>query len=173
MTALVHRAKVRGLSQDFDRIFKEHHAMVYRAAYRITGNAEDAEDVLQTLFLRLLRREHPPEFHSNPKAYLHRAAINIALDVIRVRKPNVPTDESLPVDDRTKEAVEAHQIVRSALAELPAKAAEMFLLKYVEGYDNHEIARLVGTSRGSVAVMLFRARTRLKKSVRRQMEGKL
>jgi RNA polymerase sigma-70 factor, ECF subfamily len=173
MTALVQRSKVRALSEDFAKIFKEHHGMVYRAAYRITGNAEDAEDVLQTLFLRLLRREDPPEFQSNPKAYLHRAAVNVALDVIRVRRRSVPPDESMPVDDRTREALEAHQIVLSALAELPEKAAEMFLLKHVEGYNNQEIAKLVGTSRGAVAVMLFRARARLKKSVRRQMEGKL
>jgi RNA polymerase sigma-70 factor (ECF subfamily) len=176
MTALVQHSKVRALPDDFDKIFKEHHSMVYRAAYRVTGNAADAEDVLQTLFLRLLRRERPPEFQSNPKAYLHRAAVNIALDVIRARKRNVTPDESMPnmpVDDRTREAFEAHQIVLSALAELPQKAAEMFLLKYVEGYNNHEIAKLVGTSRGAVAVMLFRARARLKKSVRRLMEGKL
>ena len=48
--------------EDFERMFQEYHGLVYRAAYRITGNAEDAEDVLQTLFLRLLRRDTPPNF---------------------------------------------------------------------------------------------------------------
>ena len=42
---------------ELERIFREHHAMVFRAAYRITGNADDAEDVLQTVFLRMIKRD--------------------------------------------------------------------------------------------------------------------
>src|SRR5207244_3831569 len=152
------------LPDDFERIFQEHHGLVYRAAYRITGNAQDAEDVLQTLFLKLLRRDRATDFSSNPKGYLHRAAVNIALDVIKLRKRTVPPDETLPTDDRTSEATEVQQLVLAALAELSPKLAEMFVLKHVEGYDNREIAKVIGTSHGAVAVMLFRARIRLKKS---------
>ena len=177
MTATVQRTNLRVLPEDFAQIFQEHHGLVYRAAYRITGSSADAEDVLQTLFLRLLRRENPADFRSNPKAYLHRAAVNIALDVIKLRKRTVPADESLPdellqIDDRTSAAVEVQQLVLAALAELSPKLAEMFVLKHVEGYDNREIAKLVGASRGAVAVMLFRARARLKKSIRRQIGEK-
>lgn len=172
MTATVQRTNARPLPEDFGRIFQEHHGLVYRAAYRITGSAEDAEDVLQTLFLRLLRRERPLDFNANPKGYLHRAAVNIALDVIKLRKRNVPPDESVPADDRTGEAAEVQQLVLAALSELSPKVAEMFVLKHLEGYDNREIAKLVGTSHGTVAVMLFRARARLKKSIRRQMGEK-
>jgi RNA polymerase sigma-70 factor, ECF subfamily len=166
MKAIVQRSSARSLSDEFERIFEEHHALVYRAAYRITGNSEDAEDVLQTLFLRLLRRDRPLDFQENAKAYLHRAAVNVALDVVRLRKRNVEPDESMASDDRTSQSMEAQQLVWTALAELPQKLAEMFVLKYVEGYDNREIARLTGTSKGAVAVMLFRARSRLKKSIR-------
>ena len=169
MTAIVQRTNARSLPEDFERMFQEYHGLVYRAAYRITCNAEDAEDVLQTLFLRLLRRDTPSNFQSNPKRYLHRAAVNIALDIVRRRRRSVPPDESgesLVVDDRTGSATEAQQIVLKALAELSPKLAEMFVLKHVEGYDNQEIAKLAGTSRGAVAVMLFRARARLKKSIR-------
>ena len=165
MAATVQRTNARALPEDFERIFREHHRLVYRAAYRITGNAEDAEDVLQTLFLRLLRRERPLDVQANPKGYLHRAAVNIALDVIKLRKRNVRPDESIAMDPRTSEAAETQQVLLAALAELSPKLAEMFVLKYVEGYDNREIAKLVGTSRGAVAVMLFRARARLKKSI--------
>jgi RNA polymerase sigma factor (sigma-70 family) len=59
--------------------------------------------------------------------------------------------------------------LREALGELNPKAAEIFILKHVEGYDNAEIAKMIGTSRGTVAVLLFRARARLKKSVRRRL----
>ena len=172
MTATLQRSNIRSLPDDFERIFQEHHGLVYRAAYRITGNSEDAEDVLQTLFLKLLRRERGPDFSSNPKGYLHRAAVNIALDVIKLRKRTVPPDETLPADDRTSEATEVQQLVLAALAELSPKLAEMVVLKHVEGYDNREIAKLAGTSHGAVAVMLFRARVRLKKSIRKQMGEK-
>src|SRR6185436_10661169 len=115
MTAIVQRTNARVLSEEFERIFQEHHGLVYRAAYRITGSAEDAEDVLQTLFLRLLRRGSPPDFSLNPKGYLHRAAVNIALDVIKLRKRTVPPDESIGVDERTSEAAEVQQLVLAAL----------------------------------------------------------
>jgi len=59
--------------------------------------------------------------------------------------------------------------LREALGELSPRAAEIFVLKHVEGYDNAEIAEMLGTSRGTVAVLLFRARVRLKKSVRKRL----
>jgi DNA-directed RNA polymerase specialized sigma24 family protein len=48
---------VQPSAADLERAFREHHALVFRAAYRVTGNAGDAEDVLQTVFLRLLKRD--------------------------------------------------------------------------------------------------------------------
>ena len=173
MTATVQKSNTRQLPQDFERMFRDHHDLVYRAAYRITGNGDDAEDVLQTLFLRLLRRECPPDIEKNPKAYLHRAAVNISLDIVKVRGRNVSTDENdlqiedqRPTQDRQQSSAEIQIWLRSALAELSPKAAEMFVLRHVEGYDNTEIAKMLGTSRGTVAVMLFRARLRLQKSIR-------
>ncbi|MBI2150980.1 MAG: sigma-70 family RNA polymerase sigma factor [Acidobacteria bacterium] len=162
---------VRPLPRDFERIFRDHHALVYRAAYRITGNAEDAEDVLQTLFLRLLRRESPPEIQNNPKSYLHRAAVNIALDILKTRKRHMASeDEALQVEDKAplqdRSGAEVREWLRAALAELSPKTAEIFVLRHVEGYDNSEIAKMLGTSRSTVGVLLFRARARLKKSVR-------
>ena len=168
MRPIVQRPNVRSLAADFEELFQKHHGLVYRAAYRITGNAQDAEDVLQTLFLRLLHRGRPLDLDANPKGYLHRAAVNIALDIIRARR-RVSSDGSVPetvVDPRT-DRIQA--IVAQALGELSPKLAEMFVLKHVEGYDNSEIAQLIGTSRGAVAVMLFRARGRLKKSIRLQI----
>src|ERR1017187_5412384 len=84
---------------DLERIFREHHALVFRAAYRVTGNADDAEDVLQTVFLRMLKRAPGAEPVGNMASFLHRAAVNAALDLVRSRQNirNVPLDEMEPV----------------------------------------------------------------------------
>ena len=79
---------------DLESIFREHHAMVFRAAYRVTGNAGDAEDVLQTVFLRMAKRDQSAEPIENITSFLHRAAVNAALDLIRSRQ-NV---RSVPLD---------------------------------------------------------------------------
>jgi RNA polymerase sigma factor (sigma-70 family) len=68
-----------------DQMYEAHHGMVFRTAYRITGNAADAEDVLQTVFLRMVRGNPAVE---NPESYLRRSAVNAALDVVRARHDN-------------------------------------------------------------------------------------
>jgi RNA polymerase sigma-70 factor (ECF subfamily) len=68
-----------------ESVFLEHQRRVFRAAYRITGNAQDAEDVLQTVFLRLHRQGDAASLE-NPSSYLYRAAINAALDLLRARR---------------------------------------------------------------------------------------
>ena len=174
VTSAAQKTGGKPLPEDFERIFNENHALVYRVAYRVTGSNEDAEDVLQTLFLRLLRREVLPDIERNPKAYMHRAAINIALDIVKQRSRNVTTgnveDELVgSVPQQRMPAFRIQDWLRDALAELNPKASEIFILKHIEGYDNAEIASMLGTSRGTVAVLLFRARARLKKSIRKRL----
>src|SRR5215472_10352682 len=84
---------------DLESVFREHHALVFRAAYRVTGNATDAEDVLQTVFLRMLKRDKEAEPVTNVASFLHRAAVNAAVDLVRARKniKNIPLDEMEPM----------------------------------------------------------------------------
>jgi RNA polymerase sigma-70 factor (ECF subfamily) len=77
------------VSQEFEILFREHYALVYRTARVITGSADDAKDVLQTIFLRLLQRAVPPDAHKNPKGYFYRAAVNASLDMLRSRRREV------------------------------------------------------------------------------------
>jgi RNA polymerase sigma-70 factor (ECF subfamily) len=168
--------------QELELLFREHHDRVVRVAYRITGSVVDAEDVLQTVFLRLSRREQV-NLEPNPASYLHRAAINASLDLMRQRGRN----ESIPIDDVTSPLAtnprlspESHQrnrelrgVIRRAISKLGEKSAEMFVLKYYEGYDNTEIAKMMGTSAMVVGVLLHRARARVKKDVGDYIEGGL
>src|SRR6266540_4053307 len=86
-------------AEELEKVFREHHPSVFRAAYRITGNVSDAEDVLQTVFLRLLRRDREAQAVENMGSFLHRAAVNAALDLVRSRQNirNVPLDDVAPM----------------------------------------------------------------------------
>jgi RNA polymerase sigma-70 factor (ECF subfamily) len=141
-------------------VFEQHHGLIFRTAYRITGNAADAEDVLQTVFLRLLRQGEPEM--RQPESYLRRAAINASLDMIRDRgdQAAMPPDAAAP-----KESSEWKHALRQALSSLDPKHAEMFVLRYFEGHSNGEIAEMMGISSLLVAVTLHRTRARLQKQV--------
>ena len=158
-----------------DSFFQAHSQSVYRAAYRVTGNAADAEDVLQTVFLRLARRG-VAELRDDAGGYLHRSAVNAALDVVRSRNragwvPLEPAGEgtelasSAPDPERESRSRQLRQHLRLALTRLSPRAAEAFALRYFEGLGNLEIAELLGISQGVVAVLLHRTRARLKKEL--------
>jgi RNA polymerase sigma-70 factor (ECF subfamily) len=157
---------------EIERMFEECHGLVFKTAYRITGNAADAEDVLQAVFLRLLRRDRSAEPLDNPESYLRRAAINAALDTIRARQEqrSVPLDESPPsaiADER-----EMRDCLRTALARLDPRSAEMFALRFFEGHTNPEIARMLGISQVYVGVALHRTRKQLQKEIKSYLGGK-
>jgi RNA polymerase sigma-70 factor (ECF subfamily) len=157
--------------QELDDIFREHYRLTYRTAYGVTGSAEDAEDVVQTIFLRLVRREFPPDLQKNPGAYLYRAAVNASLNTIRGRQRRVRAEndparldmESPPHPDSDEEI---HRRLYAAVAELSPESAQILLLRYLHDYSDAEIANLLGTSRGTIAVSLYRSRSRLKKLMR-------
>lgn len=156
-----------------ESVYLAHHEKVYRAAYRVTGNASDAEDVLQTVFLRLLRNEHSFQSVDDAANYLYRAGVNAALDLVRARKVRGTSelDEHAPPPgeswkpDRAHFSPELRERLRKAVSQLHETAAEMFVLRYFEGYDNAEVAKILSTSEGTVAVTLHRTRVRLQKEL--------
>lgn len=151
-----------------------YHANVYRAAYQVTGNAADAEDVLQTVFLRLWRRTPESASVDNLRSYLYRAAINASLDLLRARKEEKAEalDEvAVPLPDGRSgadETVALRSWLRSALAKLNPKHAEMFALRYLQELDNREIAKIMQTSHAVVAITLFRIRKQLQNDFKQQ-----
>ena len=153
------------IQSDIERMFEEHHGLVFRTAYRITGNAADAEDVLQAVFLRLLRRDRSAEPLENYESYLRRAAINASLDICRTRQESrtLPFDEPPPGET---DQGELRDSLRRALATLNPRAAEIFALRFFEGYANPEIAKMLGMSQIHVAVLLHRTRKQLQKQLR-------
>jgi RNA polymerase sigma-70 factor, ECF subfamily len=165
-----------GARAELERLFMAHHVRVLKAAYRITGNLQDAEDVVQTVFLRVAQGGAGPM--QNPGSYLYRAGINAALDLVRKRQVVNATslDDAVSPEDAPPDGDlamrEMRACLRQAMARLGPRAAEMFVLRYLEGLDNREIARLLNTSPAVVAVILYRTRARLRNDLRDQLRGK-
>jgi RNA polymerase sigma-70 factor (ECF subfamily) len=164
--------------QHLSDLFALHHRRVLMAAYRVTGSMVDAEDVAQSVFLRLAGGGNAI---SNEGSYLYRAAINGALDLLRRR--NAAASEPLDAAEhvasqgsgsRPDAELSGRQLVqwlRGALAELSPRAAEMFTLRYLEELDNREIAAVMQTSQAVVSVTLHQARSRLKKLLKEMERG--
>jgi RNA polymerase sigma-70 factor, ECF subfamily len=161
------------IPNELERTFQSHHGLVFRTAFRITGNAADAEDVLQTVFLRLLRRPAESSAMENEESYLRRAAINASLDVIRSRQSS-PTAElvEIPSSRMESEATELRQVLGRAMSNLPPRSAEIFALRFIEGLNNREIARMLGISQVLVGVTIFRTRQQLRKELTKHLGGR-
>lgn len=162
---------------ELERAFQDHSGLVFRTAYRITGNAADAEDVLQTVFLRLTRRDSSAAALENQESYLRRAAVNVALDIVRSRQTarSVPLEDAPPrnlMEPSGEVSREMKDCLRRSLAQLNHRDAEVFTLRFFEGHSNPEIARLLGISQVHVAVILHRSRRQLQKEVRSYLGGK-
>jgi RNA polymerase sigma-70 factor (ECF subfamily) len=170
-TLAVSRVTKSPLEREIEQLFREHYQMLYGTAYSMLDSGPDAEDVAQTIFARLLRSGMPPVMLKNPKAYLYRAVVNASLNVIRSRKrqPHIGAIEGLEgpavrYDSNSEE--ETHRRLAEAIAKLEPDAAHMLILRYVHNYSDADIAKLTGTSRGTIAMKLFRIRGRLKKLMR-------
>lgn len=152
----------------FAALFEHHSEAVFRAALRITGNPADAEDVLQTVFLRVLSRSAQDEATGRPAAYFRRAAVNAAVDLLRRRAMHAET----AYDDRAPHAAVEPALLlkeqlRRAIATLENDDAALFVLRYVEGLSNQELADEFQLEKNNVAVRLHRIRLRLQAEMER------
>ena len=152
----------------FAELYERHYDAVFRAALRVTGNPADAEDVLQTVFLRVLARGGDVEAVPQPAAYFRRAAVNAAVDLLRRRAVHA---ESV-FDDRAPHAASRppsllKERLRRAIATLDSDDATLFLLRHVEGLSNEELAGMFGLEKNNVAVRLHRIRHRLQAEMER------
>ena len=180
MAAAIEPIMVTQAVTQLEELFRAHQVYVLKAAYRVTGSMADAEDVSQSVFLRLARGTFDSGRISNMESYLRRSAVNAALDLIRSRGDR----EIVPVEtadeqqsnsglspERAVSSLEIKNWLRRQLATLNPRAAEMFALRYLEGMNNPEIARAMNTSQAVVAVTLHRTRARLKKGLRGFRKG--
>lgn len=133
--------------------------------------------MLQTVFLRLVRRAGQPdalEPHAMEKqeSYLRRAAINAALDVMRSRQAD-RTVELAELPAEGDDPPELRQALGRALGQLKPRAAEIFALRFLEGFSNPQIAQMLGISQVLVAVIVHRTRQQLRRELAPYLGGRL
>ncbi len=152
----------------FAELYHRHYDAVFRAALRVTGNPADAEDVLQTVFLRVLAQGRDAGAAALPAAYFRRAAVNASVDLLRRRAIHA---ESAYDDHAPHAAVEAPSLLkeqlRRAIATLEDDDASLFLLRHVEGLSIEELAGMFQLEKNNVAVRLHRIRHRLQAEMER------
>lgn len=162
-----------------EQLIGRHADMVYRLAYTYVGNRADAEDLVQTVFLKAFANDPSFTDAEHEKAWLIRVTANAGKDALRARKRRavpVALDEraadagaaALPeVSGPVTSAYEAPGPVTEAVLALPPAYREVVFLYYYEDYSTREIAALTDSSEVAVRARLSRAR----KKMRAALEG--
>lgn len=142
------------------RLFQDYGDDVFRLAYSYLGSRPDAEDVCQTVFLKLAEGRGAPT-PGREKAWLLTCAANACKNQLRSfwRRHVDELDESLPFQDSRD--VEVHRAVMA----LPAKYRAVVHLYYFEGYDQREIGEILHLTRTAVQTRMSRARAMLRKEL--------
>jgi len=175
--AAVARARA-GDPEGFRVLVERHSHALFRLAYRMTGNEQDAEDVVQEAFLRAYRRLDRYESRAGFGTWLYRITVNCSLDLIRRRllerrdpaagdasetMKSIPAGE--PGPDRLAFGVEVRHKVALALAELSPKERVAFVLRHFEGRSIDEISRAMGGRPDAAKNCIFRAVQKLRRAL--------
>ena len=169
-----------GDSDAFRLLVEQHSRAVFRLAFRMTGNEQDAEDVVQETFLRAYRQLDRYEARASFSTWLYRIASNYSLDLIRMRKRHEDKRErgkaeerdilqTLPVNtpgpDRIVYSSQVQERVNEALNELSAQERTAFVLRHFEGMSIDEIGETLGTGTNATKHSIFRAVQKLRRSL--------
>ncbi len=173
---LVHSAR-KGDSMAFGELMQAHQDKIYTLCYRMTGNAEDAADLTQEVFLSAWRSLSRFQEQSSFGTWIYRMATNASIDFLRrekrrqvlsmtmeedseERQAQVPDERYSP--HRLLEQKEARQAVADALAALSPEHRQVLVLREMEGLSYQEIGQLLGLEEGTVKSRIARARLALR-----------
>jgi RNA polymerase sigma-70 factor, ECF subfamily len=172
MTDTAAVALARGGDSDaFRGLVERHSRAVYRLAHRMTGNPQDAEDVVQETFLKAYRQLGRFESRANFGTWLHRIAVNCSIDVIRGRKhqetghdaADLETFDSAddlrvdPSPERLMLSTEVQERVGRAMEGLTHMERAAFVLRHFEGQSIDDISRTLGLKTNATKHSIFRA----------------
>jgi len=161
---------IRGEIQPFEELFKVHHGRVYAVCLRMIGNAAEAEDLTQEVFLQVFRKLETFRGESAFSTWLHRLTVNSVLMHFRKRRSR---REQLTEDGEVPERPISQSVSRSsplldrlaldeAILKLSPGYRAVFVLHDVEGLQHVEIAEILGCSVGTSKSQLHKARRKLR-----------
>ena len=162
-----------GDSEAFRALVERHGRAVYRLAYRMTGSAQDAEDVVQETFLKAYRQLTRFESRANFGTWLHRIAVNCSIDLIRARPHRETshgdadleqlgasfesTDATGTSPERLMLSTEVQQRIGDAMSGLSRMERAAFMLRHFEGRSIDEISHSLGLKTNATKHSIFRA----------------
>ena len=168
--------RVRGGDEDAFRLLVERHSRtIYRAACRVTGNPADADDVVQETFLRAYRALGTFDARASLATWLHRIAVNCALDLIDSRKRRegrLADSEALTAvastsaaPDRVALGSEMQRAIAAAMDQLSGNERTAFVLRHFEGVPLEEIGQILGIRLNATKNTVFRAVKKLRQQL--------
>jgi RNA polymerase sigma-70 factor (ECF subfamily) len=174
-------ARARAGDADAFRVLVERHSNpLFRLAFRMTGNEQDAEDIVQETLLRAYRRLAKFDERASFRTWLYRITVNCSLDLVRARKrrseqsgsANPEMDDPLeslaatgPTPDRMAMSEEARSRIAEAMEELSVSEKTAFVLRHYEGMCIDEVSRVLGCRPGAARHSVFRAVQKLRRAL--------
>jgi RNA polymerase sigma-70 factor, ECF subfamily len=170
------RLAQEGNAAAFEQLYRRYCGRVYALCLRMVKNDGEAEDLTQEAFLLLFRKIHTFRGESRFSTWLHRLTVNLVLMGLRKKRyAEVSLDATLESGEEDSRplielggpdlrlnGVVDHMNLSRAIEQLPDGYKKMFILHDVEGYEHHEIAKILGCSSGNSKSQLYKARLRLR-----------
>ncbi len=171
-------ARARGGDSDSFRLLVERHSQrLFRLAFRLTGNEQDAEDVVQEAFLRAYRQLHRFEDRASFGTWLHRICANCAIDLIRARPRGSSHEPADPPEvaevpagrgsdpEHLASSAEMQRRIAGALDGLTANERTAFVLRHFEGHSIEEIGHALGLRTSATKHSIFRAVQKMRRAL--------
>ena len=149
----------RGDLDAYERLFREHWRRLLGVALRMLGDPADAEDAVQTAFIRLHRNIGRYRGEAGIGTYLMRILINVCHDMLRARKRRF---ELRPPEPAPGPGPDLRLQLEEAILTLPERMRACFVLHAVEGFPQKEIAEMLQIREGTVKAQVFQAKERLR-----------
>ncbi len=174
-------ARAKAGDKDAFRVLVERHSRpLFRLAYRMTGNEQDAEDVVQDSFLRAYRQLSRFDGRASFGTWVHRIATNRSLDLMRSRErrcertqPMEPERDGVllsapspaPSPERTALSGEVRERIATAMEDLSAAERAAFVLRHFEKMKIEDVSRHLGCGQGAAKNTVFRAVRKLRRAL--------
>ena len=155
-------------AREFKQRFMPHYKLLYRVAYYLTGNAQDAEDLLQDMYLKLWQKRDDLKEEADTQAYLVTIMKNLFVDQRRHKRIDASEDieaHASPPDERSLDQIGSRdevQQVEGLIRQLSERDAKIIQMHLMEDRSYEEIESDTGLSQGNIRIIVMRAKKKLK-----------